>query len=81
MRLSHSQGMMDGWMTCDLMVFFQSISVISGRLKGDNEKLCAIETPLKLKKISASGISFSIIKEFQLHKAELSGPLDQQASV
>ena len=30
-------GRVDGWMTCDLTSFFNSIAVISGRWKVDNE--------------------------------------------
>ena len=33
----------DGWMKQDFMSFFNSISVISGHLVGDNERLCATE--------------------------------------
>ena len=34
----------------DLQCFFNSISVISGRLVGDNERLCAMEPCLQMKK-------------------------------
>ena len=35
-----------GWTTCDFMSFFNSILAISGRLMGDNERLCAMEPHL-----------------------------------
>ena len=39
--------MMDGWMACD----FNSVSVISGRCLGDNERLCAVEPRLGLERL------------------------------
>ena len=48
-------------------VFFNIISVISGRCEGDNERLC--ETELRLR-----------LKNFRLRESN-AGPLDQQASV
>ena len=40
---------MGGCMTCDF-TNFNSISVISGRWTGDNEKLCAMEPRLRLER-------------------------------
>ena len=40
---------MDGWITCDL-VLLNSISVISGRLADDNERLFAMEIRLRLRR-------------------------------
>ena len=41
---------MDGWMTCDFTLFLNSISVISGRCSDDNERLCAMELRLRLRR-------------------------------
>ena len=41
-------GWMDGWI-CDLRPF-NGISVVSGRLVEDNERLCATEPCLRLKR-------------------------------
>ena len=41
---------MDGWMTCDFTSFFYSISVISGRCLDDNERLCAMELRLWMRR-------------------------------
>ena len=48
-RLTHSS--LDGWMD-DLRfyVLFNSISVISGRCLDDNERLCAMELRLRLRR-------------------------------
>ena len=56
---------MDGWMN-DLRfyVLFNSISAISGRLADDNERLCAIESRLRLGR-------------FRLEQGSNSGPVDQ----
>ena len=45
------RGRMDGWMD-DLRfyVLFNSISVISGRCLDDNERLCAMELHLRLRR-------------------------------
>ena len=44
-----------GWMTCDFPpVLFNSISVISGRWVGDNERLYAMEPRLRLKRFPPS---------------------------
>ena len=40
---------MDGRMA-QFYVLFNSISIISGRLEGDNEKLCAMKSSLQLKR-------------------------------
>ena len=40
---------MAGWMTCDF-TSFQQFSVISGRWARDNERLCALEPRLPLKR-------------------------------
>ena len=55
----------DGWMD-DLRfyVLFNSISVISGRWADDNERLCAMEPRLRLRR-------------FRLERGSNSGPLDQ----
>ena len=39
-----------GWMTCDFTSFFNSISVISGRCADNNERLCAMEPHLRLRR-------------------------------
>ena len=40
-----------GWMNnLQFYVIFNSISVISGRWPGDNKRLCAIESRLRLKR-------------------------------
>ena len=52
---------MDGWMN-DLLfyVLFNSISVIWGRWAGDNERLCAMEPRLRLKRSSPKvGLQFT----------------------
>ena len=56
----------DGWWTDDLRfyVLFNSISVISWRWEVDNERLCAMETYLRLRR-------------FCLKQGSTSGPLDQ----
>ena len=36
------------------LVLFNSISVLSGRRSGDNERLCAIESPLRLERFPPS---------------------------
>ena len=56
---------MDGWMD-DLRfyVLSNSISVISGRLDVDNERLCAMVHRLRLRR-------------FRLERGPNSGPLDQ----
>ena len=56
---------MDGWMD-DLRfyVLFNSVSVISGRWADDNERLCAMEPRLRLRR-------------FHLKRGSKSGPLDQ----
>ena len=41
--------MIDGWITCILLI---SISVISGRWKDDNVKLCAMEPCLGFERFS-----------------------------
>ena len=45
-------GMEEGWMMDDLRfyVLFNSISVISGRCLDDNERLCAMELRLRLRR-------------------------------
>ena len=55
----------NGWMD-DLRfyVLFNSISVISGRWADDNERLCAMEPRLRLRR-------------FRLERGSNSGPLDQ----
>ena len=40
----------DGWLTCDFTSFFNSFAVISGRVLGDNESLCAMDPRLCLKR-------------------------------
>ena len=41
----------DGWMDVDFTSFlFNSISVISGRCVDDNERLCAMELRLRLRR-------------------------------
>ena len=57
------------WMMDDLWfyVLFNSVSVISGRWPDDNERLCAMEPHLRLRR-------------FRLERGSNSGPLDQQAS-
>ena len=45
-------------------VLFNSISVISRRLAGDNERLCAMEPHIRLRR-------------FRLERGSNSGPLDQ----
>ena len=50
----------DGWMD-DL---FNSIAVISGRLEVDNDRLCAMEPRLRLRR-------------FRLERESNSGPVDQ----
>ena len=39
----------DGWMTCDF-TSFSTVSVISGRWEVDNERLCAMEFRLWLRR-------------------------------
>ena len=41
---------MDGWMTCDTTSFFNNNSSISGRCLDDNERLCAMEFCLRLRR-------------------------------
>ena len=43
-------GWLAGWMTCDFMSFSNSISVISGQRAGDNERLCAMEPHLQMRR-------------------------------
>ena len=43
---------MDGWMTCDFTSFFNSISVVSGGWSDDDERLCAMELHIPLKRSS-----------------------------
>ena len=43
---------MDGML---VYILFNIISIISGRLQGDNERLYSMETPFTIEKISASG--------------------------
>ena len=45
-----SISLLDGWMTCDFTSFFNSISGISGRCLDDNERLCAMELRLRLRR-------------------------------
>ena len=40
----------DGWMTCDFYVLFDSVSVMSGQWEVDNERLCAMELRLRLRR-------------------------------
>ena len=56
---------LDGWMD-DLRfyVLFNSVSVISGRWAGDNERLCAMKPRLRLGR-------------FRLEQGSSPGPLDQ----
>ena len=54
---------MDERMTCDF-TSFNSISVISGRWANDNERLCAMEHRLQLRR-------------FRLERGSNSVPLDQ----
>ena len=42
-------GWMDGWMTCEF-TSFSTVFVISGRRTYDNERLCAMEPRLRLKR-------------------------------
>ena len=49
-------------------VLFNGVSVISGRWEVDNERLCAMELHLRLRR-------------FHLERGSSSGPLDQKASV
>ena len=44
--------LMNGWMTCDFTSFLtvKCISVIAGRCSGDNERLCAVELRLRLRR-------------------------------
>ena len=45
------KGRMDGWMDAlRIYVLFNSISVISGRCSDDNERLCAVEHRLRLRR-------------------------------
>ena len=56
---------MDGWMDdLQFYVLFNSISVISGQWVDDNERLCAMEPRLQLRR-------------FRLKQGLNSGPLDQ----
>ena len=58
-------GWMDGWM--DILRFyilFNGISVISGRCANDNERQCAMEHRLRLRR-------------FRVEQGSTSGPLDQ----
>ena len=55
---------MDGWMTCDFMSFTTVFSVISGQCADDNERLCAMEPRLRLRR-------------FRLERGSNPGPLDQ----
>ena len=41
---------MDGWMTCSFYVLFNNISVISGRCLDNNERLCAMELRLGMRR-------------------------------
>ena len=52
---SGNKGRMAGWMD-GLYVLFNSISVISGRRKGGNERLCAMEPCLRLKRFLPLGV-------------------------
>ena len=47
--MSDSSSRMDRWMTLDCRVFFNRFSVVSGLWEGDNERLCAMDSHLKLK--------------------------------
>ena len=58
--------LMDGWMICD-HVHFNSISVTSGRWANDNERLCAIEPRLRLRRV-------------RLERGSNSGAVDKKAS-
>ena len=51
---------LNGWMTCDFYVLFNSISVILGRLKVDNERLCAMELCLQLRRFRLEQRSNSV---------------------
>ena len=56
---------MDGWMDdLQFYVHFNNISVISGRRADDNERLCAMEPRLRLRR-------------FRLERGSNSGLLDQ----
>ena len=56
---------MAGWMDdLQFYVLFNSISVISGRWADDNERLCAMEPRLR-------------VRRFRLERGSNSGPLDQ----
>ena len=47
---------MDGWMDdMQFYVLFNSITVISGQWKVDNERLCVIELHLRLRRFALSG--------------------------
>ena len=50
MAVQSDYGWMDGWMDCNFYVFFNSISVISGRWTDDNEWMCAMESRLRLRR-------------------------------
>ena len=63
-----TDGRTDGWMTCDFTSFPTWISVIPGRWANDNERLCAMERRLRLRR-------------FRLEQGSNSEPLDQKASV
>ena len=39
----------DGWMTCDFYVLFNTVSVISGQWDVDIKRLCAMELRLRLR--------------------------------
>ena len=59
----HIEEMMDEWITCDFKSF--STTVIPERWADDNERLCAVETRLWLRR-------------FCLERGSNSGPLDQK---
>ena len=46
---------MNGWMTCGFTPI-NSISVISEQWVNDNERLCAMEPGLQLRRIASSGV-------------------------
>ena len=42
--------LIDGWVICDFMSFFNSSSVISGLWASDTDRLCAMAPRLRLKR-------------------------------
>ena len=47
---------MDRWMTCNLYIILNSILVLSWQWDGDNERLCAMEPCLHIKRFLPLGI-------------------------